>query len=178
MDRLTPTRTLTATRTVIVTTTHETELTRDEFLSLTPMRDITIRLFDQETAINLDRLAVKIINDYGDLFTAIATCTSDLNPEFRAILEIVNTFNYERFGKLTLSEFSETVGYTLLDGNRRSVALALLLKAEQIDYQPVTAVHTETNQSVSEPFVDSQGVTATIDAAAQGMRHYPIRKRS
>ena len=175
MDRLTPTRTVTATRLITVTTTYETELTEDQFLSLTPLENLTTRILEVSDPVNLDSLAVEILSDYGDLFTEIAA-VSDLNPDLQAILAIVNAFDYEQFGKIMLSEYSEDKGYTILDGNHRNVALALLLKSEQIEYQPVTAMFTEIQQSVSEP-IGSDTISQTIEQVRAGMLHYPVQRK-
>ena len=174
MNKLTPTRTVTATRLITITTTYETELTETEFLSLTPLENLTTRILEVSDPVNLDSLAVEILSDYGDLFTEIAA-VSDLNPDLQAILAIVNAFDYEQFGKIMLSEYSEDKGYTILDGNHRNVALALLLKSEQIEYQPVTAMFTEIQQSVSEP-IRSDVISQTIEQARAGMRHYPVKR--
>ena len=177
MDRLTPTRTVTATRLITVTTTYETELSETEFLSLTPLENLTTRLLEVSDPVNLDMLAVEILCDYGDLFTEIAA-VSDLNPDLQAILAIVNTFDYEQFGKLMLSQYSVDTGYTVLDGNLRSVALALLVKSDQIEYQPVTAMYTEIQQSqVEQLSADEAVLTRTITQAQQGMQHYPISRK-
>ena len=178
MDRLTPTRTVTATRLITVTTTYETELTQDQFLALTPHQNLTTRLLEVSDPVNLDSLAVEILSDYGDLFTEIAE-SADLSDDLRSILAIVNTFDYKQFGKLMLSEYSEaTEGYTILDGNYRSVALALLLKSDQLQYQPVTAMHTEIQQSqVEQLSADEAVLTRTVTQAQQGMRHYPVNRK-
>ena len=105
MDRLTPTRTLTATRTVIVTTTHETELTKVEFLSLTPADSTLVHLFGQATAMNLDRLAIEILNTYGNPFRDVPDV-----PALQTIIEVANAFNHEQFGNLMLSEFTKVYG--------------------------------------------------------------------
>ena len=176
MDRLTPTRTLTATRLITVTTTYETELTENEFLALTPLETLTKRLLGSSEPVNLDSLAVQIVETSGDDFRTLGGWERDLIAEFGAILAIANAFDYEKFGKLMLSEYTEGEGYTLLDGNHRSVALALLLKSEQIEYQPVTAMFTEIQQSISEP-IGSDTIAQTIEQAQQGIRHYPVRRK-
>ena len=175
MDRLTPTRTVTATRLITVTTTYETELTQVEFLSLTPLETLTTRLLEVSDPVNLDMLAVEILSDYGDLFTEIAE-SADLSDDLRSILAIVNGFDYEKFDKLMLSEYSADKGYTILDGNRRSVALALLVKSKQLEYQPVPAMFTEIQQSVSEP-IGADTISQTIEKAREGMRHYPVTRK-
>ena len=175
MDRLTPTRTVTATRLITVTTTYETELSETEFLSLTPLENLTTRLLEVSDPVNLDMLAVEILCDYGDLFTEIAE-SADLSDDLRSILAIVNAFDYEQFGKLMLSEYSADKGYTLLDGNHRSVALALLTKSEQLKYQPVTAMFTEIQQSASEP-IGADTISQTIEQVQEGIRHYPVQRK-
>ena len=177
MDRLTPTRTVTATRLITVTTTYETELTQDQFLALTPLETLTTRLLEVSDPVNLDSLAVEILSDYGDLFTEIAE-SADLSDDFRSILAIVNTFDYEKFDKLMLSAYSEDKGYSISDGNHRSVALALLTKSDQLQYQPVTAMHTEIQQSQVEQLTPDEVVlTRTVTQAQQGMRHYPVNRK-
>ena len=175
MNRLTPTRTLTATRLITDTTTYETELTENEFLALTPLANLTTRLLEVSDPVNLETLAVEILSNHGDDFTAIAQ-DDDLSDDLQAILAIVNDFDYKQFGKLMLSAYSDDQGYTLIDGNLRSVALALLLKSDQIGYQPVTAMFTEVQQSVSEPIgVDT--FSQTIEQVREGMRHYPVQRK-
>ena len=177
MDRLTPTRTVTATRLITVTTTYETELTQDQFLELTPLETLTTRLLEVSNPVNLDSLAVEILSDYGDLFTEIAE-SADLSDDLRSILAIVNAFDHEKFGKIMLSAYSDDTGYSISDGNRRSVALALLLKSDQLQYQPVTAMHTEIQQSqVEQLSADEAVLTRTVTQAQQGMRHYPVNRK-
>lgn len=176
MNRLQPTRTVSATRLITVTATYETELTQAEFLSLTPIASVSKRLLGDIVVENFDILATELLCDYGDLFTEI-TATADLTDAMQGILEIVNAFNFERFGTLLLSAYDDQ-GYTVIDGNQRSVALALLLKAEQIQYQPVTAMYTEINQSEVEQLTIDEAVrTQTITKAQQGMRHYPVSRK-
>ena len=177
MNRLQPTRTLTSSRLVTITSTYETDLTQAEFLSLTLADSLRIGLLGDSEPVNLDSVAIQIVEDYGDLFTAIATCIPDLNRDLRGILEITNGFDYQRFDKLMLSQFNHETGYTVLDGNRRSVALALLLKTGQIAYQPVTAVYTEIHQSIAEPILDTHALSQTIAEAQKGMRHYPVNRK-
>ena len=176
MDRLTPTRTVTATRLITVTTTYETELTENEFLALTPLENRIIRLLDVADPMNLETLAVEILSNHGDDFTAIAQ-DDDRSDDLQAILAILNGFEYDQFGKIMLSEYNEaTDGYSILDGNYRSVALALLLKSKQVEYQPVTAMHTVIEQSVSEP-IGSDTISQTKEHAQEGMRHYPVTRK-
>ena len=176
MNRLQPTRTVSATRLTTVTTTYETELTQDEFLSLIPHASVSRSLLEGIVVENFDILATELLCDYGDLFTEI-TATADLTDTMQGILEIVNTFDFQRFGSLLLSTYDDQ-GYTVIDGNQRSVALALLLKSEQIQYQPVTAVHTEIAQSQVEQLTADEAVhTQTITKVQQGIRHYPISRK-
>lgn len=177
MTKLTPTRTVSATRLITVTTTYETELTQDAFLALTPNETHVIRLFGQNYQLNLDSLAMEILCEHGSDFRALSNAVPDNSSDLRAILTIVNAFDYQRFGKLMLSQYSNETGYTLLDGNHRSVALALLLKSEQLEYQPVTAMFTEIQQSVSEPILDTGAMAQTITAAQKGMHHYPVKRK-
>ena len=177
MDRLTPTRTVTATRLITVTTTYETELTEAEFLSLRPLENLTTRLLGETEPVNLDTLVAQIVETSGDDFKALGEWERDLIAEWRAVLAIVNTFDYELFGKIMLSEYNtDPAGYSILDGNYRSVALALLLKSEQVEYQPVTAMHTVIEQSVSEP-IGSDTISQTKEHAQEGMRHYPVTRK-
>ena len=54
MEKLQPTRTVTATRLITLTTTYETELTAQEFLSLRPIESLTTSLLGQQPAVNLE----------------------------------------------------------------------------------------------------------------------------
>ena len=177
MQRLQPTRTVSATRLVTVTTTYETELTQDEFLSLTPHERLVSRLFGKDYTLNLESLAMAILSEHGIDFKALANTVPHTTTDFRAILAILNAFDYDLFGKIMLSEYSEDTGYTIIDGNLRSVALALLLMGREIEYQPVTAVYTEIEQRSAETIGDD-ALSQTIEKAQQGMKHYPVQRRT
>ena len=178
MDKLQPTRIVTATRLITLTTTYETELTQDEFLSLTPILNLTTRLLGHTAVVNLETLAMELICDYGDLFTEIIE-TGNPTPDFQRILTIANAFDYKHFDKLMLSQYlNDPAGYIINDGNYQSVALALLIKSEQIKYQPVTARYTEIEQSEVEQLTPDQTVLAkTIAETQKGMHHYLVRRK-
>ena len=170
MDRLKPTRI------VAIATTYETQLTQAEFLALIPDVNLTQSLLGDNTPLNLDTLAAEIVQSYGTDFGALVSNTGHyISDDLRCILSIINAFDFDVFGKLTLSEYTDT-GYCVLDGNRRSVALALRLRTEQTEYQPVTAMFTEIQQSVSEP-IGSDAISQTIEQAQLGIRHYPVTRK-
>ena len=179
MDRLQPIRTVTASQLIIVTTTYETELTAEEFLSLIPTESLTTRLLGQQPAVNLETVALELLDAYGDDFRALADSEPDLNPDLKRVLEILNTFDFQVFGKLMLSQYTSAIdGYIITDGNLRSVALALLMMGRQIAYQPVTARYTEIEQSEVEQLTPDRAVLAkTIAATQEGIRHYPVKRK-
>ena len=169
MKRLTPKRQ------THVATTYETELTETEFTTLVATKDLTLNILGRSDPMSLDSVADEILKIHGDDFIALARRRSILACDFRGILKIINGFDYASLGKLTLSEFSETTGYTIRDGNHQAVALALLLKSKKIYYQPVTVVFTERMAAFQHLAADDLAFRETQTAARQGMRHFPVR---
>ena len=115
-----------------VTTTYSVDLTLDEFLHLKilfPIEEIGTRQGDR-----LKTIAQKIVQRYG-------SGLGD-NEHLRKSAEIANAFDYNKFGEITIGGYmpGEDGGYTIADGNHRSIALATLLRSGAVEYQPVTAI--------------------------------------
>ena len=119
-----------------VTTTYAVDLTLDEFLHLKilfPIEEIGIRRGDR-----LNRVAEKVVETFNDDFDAFG----EINHDTRICADICQAFDAEKFGEIQIGGFTggEDGGYTIADGNHRSIALAVLLQCGRMEYPTVTAV--------------------------------------
>ena len=131
-----PNKILYTSRLLRVTTTYCVELTESEFLDLKvlfPIKEIGTRQGDR-----LKTIAEKIVDRYGNGWEGFGTENEDL----RKAADIAEAFEYERFGEITIGGYlpGEDGGYTIADGNHRSIALAILLHNGAVEYQTVTAI--------------------------------------
>ena len=67
---------------------------------------------------------------------------SSVNRDMNRIHYFVENWDYREMGRIAIGNFrpGPDGGYTIRDGNHRSVALALLLTTHRVTYQPVTAI--------------------------------------
>ena len=119
-----------------VTTTYSVDLTLDEFLNLKilfPITEIGIRRGER-----LNRVAEKIVETFGDDFDAFG----ETNHDTRICADICKAFDYDLFGEIQIGGYTagNDGGYTIADGNHRSIALATLLHNGAVEYQTVTAI--------------------------------------
>lgn len=131
-----PNKILYTSRLLRVTTIYSVELTEPEFLDLKilfPIEELGIKRGDR-----LNTIAEKIEDQYGNTLEGINTENADLQKS----VDIANAFDYERFGEITIGGYmpGDNGGYTIADGNHRSIALAVLLHCGRIEYQTVTAI--------------------------------------
>ena len=119
-----------------VTTTYSVDLTLDEFLNLKilfPIKEIGIRRGDR-----LIHIAKKIVETFGDDFDAFG----EINHDTRICADICKAFDSDKFGEIQIGGYTagNDGGYTIADGNHRSIALATLLHNGAVEYQTVTAI--------------------------------------
>ena len=131
-----PNKILYTSRLLRVTTTYCVELTESEFLDLKvlfPIKEIGTRQGDR-----LNTIAEKVVDRYGNGLEGFGTENDDL----RTSADIAEAFEYERFGEITIGGYlpGEDGGYTIADGNHRSIALTVLLHCGDVEYQAVTAI--------------------------------------
>ena len=129
-DSLSQQNPLYTSRLLRVTTTYCVELTEPEFLDLKilfPIEEIGTRRGDR-----LKTVAEKIVDRYGTGLEGIGEVSDDL----RQSIDIATDFDLDRFGEITIGGYTagDAGGYTIADGNHRSIALAVLLHCGRVEY--------------------------------------------
>ena len=149
-----PNKILYTCRLLRVTTTYCVQLSEPEFLDLKilfPIEEIGIRRGDR-----LKTVAAKIVDRYGRELEGIG----EVNTDLRKSIDIATAFDYAQFNEITIGGYTagDAGGYTLADGNHRSVALAVLLHSGRVGYQTVTAI-LSVSKDIAEEIVYSEAVS-------------------
>ena len=131
-----PNKILYTCRLLRVTTTYCVELSEPEFLDLKilfPIEEIGTRRGDR-----LKTVAEKIVDLYGTGLERFG----ETNDDLRKSADIATAFDYAQFNEITIGGYTagEDGGYTIADGNHRSIALAVLRHCGRVEYQTVTAI--------------------------------------
>ena len=120
------------------TVTYAVDLDFNEFMNLKPVLPIE-QLGIRPAEFRLNEVADKILERYEvQELHYLASVNRDVNR----IHYFVENWDYREMGRIHIGNFrpGDEGGYTIRDGNHRSVALALLLTTNRITYQPVTAI--------------------------------------
>ena len=131
------------------TVTYAVDLDQNEFLNLKPIMPIE-QLSIRPAEFSLIEVADKILEHYAihDLHYL-----ASVNADIERVHHLVDNWDYREIGHIRIGNFrpGPDGGYTITDGNHRSVALALLLATDSITYQPVTAITAITQSRCSTP---------------------------
>ena len=149
-----PNKILYTSRLLRVTTTYCVELTEPEFLDLKilfPIEEIGTHRGDR-----LKTVAEKIVDLYGTGLERFG----ETNDDLRKSADIATAFDLDRFGEITIGGYTAGAdgGYTIADGNHRSIALAVLLHCGRVEYPTVTAI-LSVSKDIAEEIVYSDEVS-------------------
>lgn len=120
------------------TVMYAVDLDETEFMNLKPVLPIE-QLGIRPAEFRLNEVADKILERYE---VQELHYLASVNPDINRIHYFVDNWDYREIGYIRIGNFRPGAdgGYTITDGNHRSVALALLLTTDEITYQPVTAI--------------------------------------